>query len=236
VIKTVGVDACIDPKNKLQRRNYYMENASKALIMAGGMLLAMMILVLLVYAFTYMNDLTKAQDKKNSTQQIQEFNNEYLAYNKTIMYGTDVITVINKAIDYNSKLGIDDENYKINIILNLIQDFETTKQVVIQKGNGEIKEEPPVRQGDVSLSAGSYQLFEGEDSIKMDDDIINFFHQGSDDKVEKLQGETITTTFTYSAITNFKTAIFECTDVDGDGNSIEYSQEGRIKSMEFSQV
>ena len=139
-----------------------MENASKALLMAGGILLALMILVLLVYAITSMTNFTNAQDEKFSAQQIQEFNNGYLAYNKTRMYGTDIITVVNKAIDYNSKLGTDDEKYKINIILKLTDNFETTKQQVIQKGNGETEEKEPIRQNDVSLSAGMYQLFKRE--------------------------------------------------------------------------
>ena len=90
-----------------------MENASKALLMAGGMLLAMMILVLLVYAATSMSNFAKSQDEKFSAQQIQEFNDAYLAYNKKRMYGTDVLTVFNKAEaedDYDIEIIVVDEN------------------------------------------------------------------------------------------------------------------------------
>jgi len=94
-----------------------MENASKALLIAGGMLLAIIILTLLVSVGVSVKDITETQDKKQLTEQIQQFNKEYEAYNKTKMYGIDVITVVNKARDYNTRLDTDSEEYKINIIV-----------------------------------------------------------------------------------------------------------------------
>lgn len=84
-----------------------MENASKALIIAGGILLAMMILTMLISVGTSISDFEESQERTALTKQIEEFNNSYLAYNKTIMYGTDVLTVYNKAKN--------EENYKIEI-------------------------------------------------------------------------------------------------------------------------
>ena len=78
-----------------------MENASKALLIAGGVLLAMMILALAVYVFTAMGGFAESQDRKKLTEQIEAFNNSYLAYNKSVMYGTDVLTVSNKAEENN---------------------------------------------------------------------------------------------------------------------------------------
>ncbi len=84
-----------------------MENASKALIIAGGMLIAIMVASLFVYLFTsygkYANDM---YDKINRRQITQE-NNEYTKYegakDNTIY---DVVTVVNKAKDNNESLGI----------------------------------------------------------------------------------------------------------------------------------
>ena len=80
-----------------------MENATKALLIAGGILIAMMTLALLVYVFGYMTDFAESQDRVAATQEIVEFNESYEAYNKQRMYGTDVISVVNKAEDNNIK-------------------------------------------------------------------------------------------------------------------------------------
>lgn len=85
-----------------------MENASKALIIAGGILLAMMILALLIYVSTSMSSVAEEQDKRILTKQIEDFNKGYLAYNKTRMYGADVLTVYNKAQE-------DKEDYDITV-------------------------------------------------------------------------------------------------------------------------
>ena len=94
-----------------------MENASKALIMAGGILLAMMILALIIYVTSSMTSMQEAQEIKLAAQQLQEFNNSYLIYNKTRMYGTDIISVTNKADEHNRRLDVSEEEYKINIII-----------------------------------------------------------------------------------------------------------------------
>lgn len=104
-----------------------MENASKALIIAGGILLAMMILALLIYVSTSMSSVAEEQDKRILTQQIEEFNKGYLAYNKTRMYGTDVLTVYNKAQedreDYDIVVNVLDTNGN-NITIEDNHDFK----------------------------------------------------------------------------------------------------------------
>lgn len=83
-----------------------MENASKALLIAAGILLALIILSLLIYMTNTTSRMAKAQDEKTEAEQLAAFNREYEAYNKTKMYGTDVITVYNKAKNNNEKKEI----------------------------------------------------------------------------------------------------------------------------------
>lgn len=80
-----------------------MENASKALLIAGGILLALMTLSLVIYMSTSTTRIVQAQNEKKVAKELQSFNESYEAYNKRLMYGTDVITVYNKAADYNKK-------------------------------------------------------------------------------------------------------------------------------------
>lgn len=208
-----------------------MENASKALLIAGGILLAMMILALLVYVGTSMSDIAGIQDRKREAQQLENFNKTYEAYNKTRMYGTDVITVVNKAIDYNTKLDTDETEYFINIQLELVDDFNTEKTTIIEYANGTSTTTPTHIESDKSLSKGTYNLCKNRNNVgnEMEQKVLNFFMQPAEDSYEETrESNKITKIYTYSAITNFKTAIFKCTDVS--------YEEGRIKSMTFTQL
>ena len=86
-----------------------MENASKALVIAGGILLAMLTISLLFLLLSNINSSKMTEEEKLAAKQLQEFNQQWEAYNKKVLYGTDVISVVNKAIDNNKK-----ENNKQN--------------------------------------------------------------------------------------------------------------------------
>lgn len=80
-----------------------MENANKAIIMAAGMLFAVMIMSLIAFVFSRLTTLPNEEDMQLLIKQAAEFNNEYTAYDKRIMYGVDVISVLNKAKSNNDK-------------------------------------------------------------------------------------------------------------------------------------
>ena len=82
-----------------------MENASKALIMAGGMLIALLIIGALVLVFNQIGDYEKAQTSSKKSSQVADFNKELSKYSGDNVKGYDMITLINKAIDFNSKDG-----------------------------------------------------------------------------------------------------------------------------------
>ena len=76
-----------------------MENASKALLMAGGVLIAVLIIAILVRTFGTVGLFQKQKLTEEESRQIAEFNEQYLKYLNQYMYGTEVITIINKTID-----------------------------------------------------------------------------------------------------------------------------------------
>ncbi len=80
-----------------------MENATKALVMAGGILIAIMILAALLYASTYWKIMPEKQDETTAAKQLSEFNQQYESYDRDALYGTDLVTVLNKAIDNNER-------------------------------------------------------------------------------------------------------------------------------------
>lgn len=76
-----------------------MENASKALQMAGGVLLAILIIVFLVRSFTNISEFKKAQLSEEELAEVIAFNERYTKYLNQYVYGTEVRSLINKYAD-----------------------------------------------------------------------------------------------------------------------------------------
>ena len=77
-----------------------MENAAKALTIAGGVLIAVMLAVLVYYVFTQWGESQKMQQEDVDTVKIEEFNKSYLSYEK-VLYGSELLGLVNKMSDYN---------------------------------------------------------------------------------------------------------------------------------------
>lgn len=94
-----------------------MENASKALLITGAILIAMLTTSLLVYLSNNIKSLGNSEEEKKALEQLVEFNRGYEAYNKPLLYGADVITVYNKAAENNIKYNGTSVNYYIGVII-----------------------------------------------------------------------------------------------------------------------
>ncbi|MBQ3145315.1 MAG: hypothetical protein IJB90_01855 [Clostridia bacterium] len=209
-----------------------MENAAKALVIAGGILLAIMTLSLLVYMTGVTSRMAQAQDEKKEAEQLVAFNMEYEAYNKRRMYGVDVMTVVNKAINYNATLTPTEANKAINVEIDLLEDFIATKQIVTEYSNGEVYEEDPVNINDWSLSESRGGERDIEVNFNTSQKIVDFFQdQSVNDEIIVLEENSryIKKQINYSALTNFKRAIFECTQCE------DRNDDGRIDYMKFEQ-
>lgn len=108
-----------------------MENASKALLMAGGMLIALLIIGALLLAYNQIGDYEKAQTSSVKSTQVADFNKEFSKYSGDNVKGYDMITLVNKAIDFNSKEGttketanLVDYSKKITITLTKMKSFK----------------------------------------------------------------------------------------------------------------
>ena len=102
-----------------------MENASKALLMAGGMLIALLIIGALVLMFNQIGDYEKGNQGMKKTSEIAEFNIDFVRYTEGNIKGVDIISLANKIINFNSKNGIlNSIDYSKKIILNIdVNDF-----------------------------------------------------------------------------------------------------------------
>ncbi len=97
-----------------------MENASKALLMAGGVLLAMLVATLFVYAFTTMGDSSRDVMKVWSREEIQSFNQKFYDYEgRSDLRVQDVVTIINIANDNNDENNTDSLQTIVTVKLKL---------------------------------------------------------------------------------------------------------------------
>ena len=85
-----------------------MENASQALLIVAGVLLGILTVTMLVHRFSTISAMGNANEAKTEAKMLAEWNAEWQAYNKHLLYGTEVLTVINKA-EQNNKVYTDDE-------------------------------------------------------------------------------------------------------------------------------
>lgn len=107
-----------------------MENASKALIMAGGVLIGILIISLAVYLFTDFGSTSAQINAQNSQKQITEFNSKFTSYEeykdkdgnwKITIY--DIITLAGYAKENNQYYeDTSEEQIKVKIDNIEIQD------------------------------------------------------------------------------------------------------------------
>lgn len=111
-----------------------MENASKALLIAGGVLLAIMVVSLLILTFTKISDYQSSAQTLQKDSQLAQFNEQFVQYAQKDTKGTDLITLLNRVIDYNQKtIGAGDINYDnkitVKVILNGFQQKHHTSHI-----------------------------------------------------------------------------------------------------------
>ncbi len=89
-----------------------MENASKALIMAGGILLALIVIGAFILMYNNLSAYQKigVTDKKEA--QTIEFNNQFTTYIRNDVRGSDMISLLNRIADYNTRKGANAEGFQ----------------------------------------------------------------------------------------------------------------------------
>ena len=128
-----------------------MENASKALLMAGGILIAILVIGVVIYMFNSSSFLFKSSEDIERAEQIEAFNREYEAYNRKLMRGTDIISIINK-VNSNNKKYEDIPEYQMTVDFTLIEDLGYTKK----EKKVEEKTVVVVEMGDKTIPKGTY--------------------------------------------------------------------------------
>ena len=114
-----------------------MENASKALLMAGGVLVGMLIIVVMVILFNTYGQLGKTYEARITENQIKELNSNFIKFerrnNITIQ---EIASIANFAKQYQEDTGID-----IKVVLSgkgdLTENFDIVSLIQGQVNNNQ---------------------------------------------------------------------------------------------------
>ena len=234
-----------------------MENASNALLIAGGVLISIIIIGVLVMGYQQWRAIPAEQEEILKTEQLAKFNREYEAYNKPKLYGTDVISVINKAVSNNKKYENNESAYDVDIVFVITKDLESTANVYTQIPEG--MQTDLVNTGMIVYKNGKdnvnykfseqprfeagrrFSLLSGvdRDGDRMNDDIVTIMTlpepvriEGSDIiKIDALGGKVnCDYVIIDSGFRQFKRSMFSCENVTYDMTT------GRVKQMTFVQI
>lgn len=86
-----------------------MENASRAIIMAGGILIAIVIITVVVIVFGSISDVYTEEGMSLTNEQLEEYNRKFSTYDKSL-YGSELLSLANLVHDYNERILYGNEN------------------------------------------------------------------------------------------------------------------------------
>ena len=225
-----------------------MENASKALIMAGSVLIAIMIIGAFFMMYNQLTSTKREEQKALKIEQVVKFNATFESYNKKKEYGADLVSLANKITDYNSRQANEQKGYEIingnvtlkniRLILNTSAEikllsgcsFEDIDKYIekIEKRMSEIEENSYIRETGMKISdlISYYNSGKLIDVLENDDDYHHnkIYYQHN---VEPYIKDYI---ILKDALADIKRKYFRCTNV-------EYSEvTGRIVRMDFAEI
>ena len=79
-----------------------MENASKALIMAGSVLLSILIIASLVFMFNQLGSLKNSEATTEGIEKLAQYNKQIETFNRQV-YGSELLSLCNLIDDYNKR-------------------------------------------------------------------------------------------------------------------------------------
>lgn len=112
-----------------------MENASKALVIAGTVLISILVISVGILVFNQMSDYQKSRSDLVKDKQVAKFNEGFTQYINDDIKGIDIITVANKVNDYNKKeidYGVINYDKKIDMTIDMTK-YDQTNSIFEKK-------------------------------------------------------------------------------------------------------
>lgn len=224
-----------------------MENAAEALKLAGELLIGLLLISLFIFVFNRISSIEETKSQQELIQQTTDFNKKFNAFEKSSMYGTDLISVLGLAYANNKSANLEKQMFhrgdidgfydpeigsSINIKFKLkdnIYKTVTTEKYKVKDGINTLERRNVEPKGEIFKANTWYSL--SADNMNVVKTIKEIVIDGNTTQVKtKKSGITTTVTTTDSkGFSEFKKNVFKCTGVD-------YNDVGRIYCMTFVPV
>lgn len=221
-----------------------MENAAEALKLAGELLIGLLLISLFIFVFNRISSIEETKSQQELIQQTTDFNKKFNAFEKSSMYGTDLISVLGLAYANNKSANLEKQMFhrgeidgfydpeigsSINIKFKLkdnIYKTVTTEKYKVKDGINALESRTVEQKGEIFKANTWYSL--SADNMNVVKTIKEIVIDGNTTQVKtKKSGITTTVTTTDSkGFSEFKKNVFKCTGVD-------YNDVGRIYCMTF---
>ncbi len=110
-----------------------MENASKAIIMAGGILIALLVVSTLVIGWNRITDYQRVEEESETVEQLANFNKEFESYNKGVVRGYELISLFNLVQDTNERYSEDEGFKKLEVYVKFLKNTTVVTNIGDEK-------------------------------------------------------------------------------------------------------
>lgn len=216
-----------------------MENATKALEMAGSVLIGVLILGCIVYAYSRLTEIKKEEQTSERIEQSTDFNKDYDAYNRDDLYGSDIFSVANMVKNYNVKEADTKDYGKISIEIKVKKVIRDAKYFKYATYNAETITEAYNNLATTVTRIGSKEYFNKAVSYW-----ANF---GTSTRLENQIKQETNGNYNNSKLSHLKDDIIEYQDYVSEQKDMArktfkctkmeyYNNTGRVKYMEFTET
>lgn len=219
-----------------------MENATKALFIAAGVLIGIMLISLIIVGKNRISEYYSTREQTKASEQAIDFNKQYSVYNRNDVRGTDLISLVNKILDFNiTAEGDGVDKILIDIIINendkTRTDFCYQYEEYYKKGKGKLIKFGTYTQDNITNFVSTGRNIENKYSIGMatklaanlstllegDDEDKKYLSQQIRKNVDTIDTNEILQYYQYQ---QFKRAHFDC-------KLLTYTDSGRVQKFIF---
>ena len=206
-----------------------MENAARALTIAGAVLISILVISALIFAYRDLGSVRRQEAENEEEEAILDFNKSFESYDKEL-YGIELLSLANKIDDYNTKYvkNMNEGYEKITLKVEKDDDIKNESDLITIREKVEDKndENSIIKQyGSVSNLEALYESLNSSDKrYTTKDEIIKTMG------LSNLKTKDIENAYKiYSKYKALKTKRFKCKNID-------YYKNGRIKSMTYEKI
>ena len=119
-----------------------MENASKALIMAGSILMAILVIGLLVFGYQQLSSLQQTETDAEDNDKLARYMNQFEQFGRTL-YGSELLSLANLQEDYNTsdaRINTGYDKVEITVTITNEIDAQISDKVYFQPNTYDLSE------------------------------------------------------------------------------------------------